>query len=96
MTETVSDAPIPEDLVGTRQGIFYLLQSGAEPAGHDPADVPAFAARADEAPAPLRLTQPAAAPRRTAPRTYRAPEPPKAPAAPLSEFLDMDDFHFNL
>ncbi|SDI61766.1 hypothetical protein [Lutimaribacter saemankumensis] len=95
MSEITDEAPIPEDLVGTRQGIFFLLQAGADPAPHDAADVPAFARRIDETAKPLKLTQAKAVPQ-SRPRTFHDPDATPPKKAAVSDYLSMDDFHFNL
>ena len=89
MPQTMRQNRVPEHLMGTRQGLFFLLTSGVCPPVEDHCatqDLPR-----------ARPARPAAPAQRTAqaPQLEPAP-PPERGSSILNEVLSSDDFHFNL
>lgn len=89
MNQAVRTNKVPEHLMGTRQGLFFLLTSGVCPPVED---------------RPATQDLPKAAPV-TSPACASAPveKPDLQPVPPsdrdgtiLKELLSSDDFHFNL
>jgi len=89
MNQAVRTNKVPEHLMGTRQGLFFLLTSGACPPVEDrPAT--------QDLPKATPETSPARAPAPVEKALLQPPPPSERDSSILNELLSSDDFHFNL
>ena len=82
MNKIVPPRRMPKHLQGTRQGLFFLLESSPDLVAEDV----------------TTMRAPAQAPAQTVRPAHQPPEPKPevADRSVISAFLSSDDFHFNL